>query len=87
MTAAAGGGLEQALADLLGELCVEWGFCLPPASHDRIVASRAITADEFAVAVLAWEGLDPEHEVAWRRKLRRRFIDRFGGSSVGATGR
>lgn len=72
------GSLERDLADLLGALCTEWGFCLPPADNARIAAARRLSADEFARQVLEAEGFDPEREHDWLRKLRTRFAERFG---------
>jgi hypothetical protein len=70
--------LEKMLGTLLDEMCLEWGFCLPPADRERIASSRSLTADEFAAEVLRAEGFDPEYELSWYRKVRQRFIDRFG---------
>jgi hypothetical protein len=79
--------LEKRLSDLLTALCVEWGFCIPPDDFDRIASSQHLTADEFATEVLKAEGFDhPEYELRWHRKIKRRFIDRFG-EAASADGR
>jgi hypothetical protein len=70
--------LEKELDALLTKLCIEWGFCIPPADFRRIATSRRLSADEFADEVLRAEGFDPEYELHWFRKIKRRFIDQFG---------
>ena len=70
---------EDALRYLLYDLCVEWGFCLPPDDAQKIAQSQIWSADEFALAVLRAEGFPvPESEKKWRRRLRQRFRDVFG---------
>jgi hypothetical protein len=48
------------LGDLLIDLCVGWGFCIPPADCVRLASSRHLTADEFATEVLLAEGFDAD---------------------------
>jgi len=64
----------------LDELCVDWGFCIPPGDIDRIAQSERLEADEFAAEVLRVEGMAPEHEAKWFRHIRQRFVERFGSS-------
>ncbi len=47
--------VERTLRYLLRDLCVEWGYCLPPAETERIATSTSITAKQFAEAVLRAE--------------------------------
>jgi hypothetical protein len=70
--------LEKGLCTLLSELCIEWGFCIPPADATRIIKRTHITADEFAAEVLRAEGMAPEREQTWVRRIKHRFTDRFG---------
>ena len=70
--------MEAALRYLLGDLCVEWGFCIHPEMHEKIAKSTSITADEFAVAVLEGDGMKAEYEAKWRKKIAGRFRERFG---------
>ena len=70
--------LEDRLSHLLSELCVDWGFCIPPAHAQRIASTKTLTADQFAHAVLTAEGFVPEHEVRRFEQIRQRFVDRFG---------
>ena len=76
--------LKKELYVLLDWLCVEWGFCIPPKDADRIAASENLDAAEFATEVLRAEGLDPEYELHWFRKIKRRFVEHFGSEAVSA---
>jgi len=73
-----GSSLEDRLSHLLYELCVDWGFCVPPADAQRIASTKILTADQFAYAVLTAEGLAAEHEMRKFEQIRQRFVDRFG---------
>jgi hypothetical protein len=44
---------------LLYELCVTLGFCLPPAERERLANCPPGTVRQFTDAVFAAEGLDP----------------------------
>ncbi|MCL1036279.1 hypothetical protein L2750_03830 [Shewanella submarina] len=68
----------RAVEYLLKDLCVEWGFCIPTSDAERIKAKEFIEADSFACEVLSAEGMNPEYEVQWRKKIRNRFIEQFG---------
>ena len=76
--------LETHLRFLLIDLCTDWGFCIPRSDSDRIANTQQITAEEFAAAVLTAEGMTPEYEKTWRRRIERRFIERFGASASAA---
>ena len=71
------GTLEEEMRILLGQLCTEWGFCIPPADIDELSGREKITASEFAKGVLDAEGLDSLTS-PWFKKIERRFIDTFG---------
>ena len=44
---------------LLYELCVDLGFCLPPAGQQRLESNPPADVDEFTEAVFREEGMDP----------------------------
>jgi hypothetical protein len=44
---------------LLGRLCADLGFCLPPDAQERLQQAPPATADDFTLAVFLAEGLDP----------------------------
>ena len=69
---------KKELRNLLAELCVDLGICLPPGENERIIAIRCINAEAFAKMVLRTEGLDPEVNVELFRQVKRRFTDKFG---------
>ena len=73
-----GSSLEDQLSHLLYELCVDWGFCIPPADAQRIVSTKPLTADQFAYAVLTAEGFVADCETRWFEQIRQRFVDMFG---------
>jgi hypothetical protein len=43
----------------LYELCLKYGYCLPPDAQDRLLANPPPTSEAFAEALLLAEGLDP----------------------------
>jgi hypothetical protein len=51
--------IERTLRYLLRDVCVTWGFCLPPADVDRIAQTPNLTAEQFAEEVLLAEGFEP----------------------------
>ncbi len=63
---------------LLNKLCADWGFCLSETAAQRIENTKEITADEFARRVLEAEGMNPEIDIHWRRKIREVFIETIG---------
>jgi hypothetical protein len=44
--------------------------------------SGRVTAKDFAVWVIEAEGLDPEHELEFRRRIADCFVRHMGASSV-----
>jgi hypothetical protein len=74
--------LERDLRLLLHDLCVDWGLCIPPVDQERIAHRKTVTAREFAIEVLRAEGLDPECERQWVRKIAGRFVQHFDAEEV-----
>lgn len=74
--------LDVQLRRLLDVLCVDLGFCIPPADAERIALSRHIEATDFAREVLKAEGFVPEYEKRSMRVIKGRFIERFGDSAT-----
>lgn len=70
--------LQRDLEFLLSDLCVEWGFCIPPVYAVKIAQSKELDGDEFAKAVLIAEGMNLEYEKQWYRRIRSRFETKFG---------
>lgn len=67
---------------LIGDLCGEWGFCNQLTAGDLVADGRTLTASEFGDAVLKAEGMDPELEIQWFRRIKRSFIDRYGCEAI-----
>ncbi|AZZ91825.1 hypothetical protein EUZ85_14235 [Hahella sp. KA22] len=72
--------MDKEIKNLLGKLCVDLGFCLPPIEQDRIASLGVWRADEFAKDVISSEGLNPEYEKKWLREIRNRFVAHFGSN-------
>ena len=67
-------GLDKPLTQhqvrcLLDELCIDLGFCLPPADAERLAKDHPLNAREFADAIYRAEGMDLETRDLglWRR--------------------
>jgi hypothetical protein len=65
---------------LLGDLCVQWGFCNRLLPDDLVCAGKTLTAVDFARAVLSAEGMNPDYEIRWLRAIRDSFVWRYGTS-------
>jgi len=77
--------MEGVIAKLLDELCVDWGLCIPFDEANKIKKSDYLEADAFACSVLTAERLDADIEIRWRRRIRHKFIERFGTNKLYAT--
>ena len=61
MSAQAGApNAPEEIEKLLSRLCIDLGFCLPPAEIERLKATQCTDARSFADEVFRAEGLDPE---------------------------
>lgn len=76
--------MERELRYLLYDLCVIWGFCIPPTDFERIAKQDQLDSEEFAKQVLIAEGMDPLEENEWYPKIAQRFIERFGSNQNSA---
>ncbi|UTW45409.1 hypothetical protein KFE80_00285 [bacterium SCSIO 12696] len=72
--------IDRNIDNLLGELCIKWGFCLPPKEHHRIASACSWDAESFARDVVESEGLNPEYEVGHVRSIRNKFIEVLGSN-------
>lgn len=70
--------MKSEIGNLLGDLCIELGFCLPPKEVDTILEKNHFTAEEFTKSVLIAEGMNPEMEIKHFRSIKRKFTDLFG---------
>lgn len=74
--------MERELGSFLADLCVKWGFCIPPDSCDQISKAAYYHADDFAHDLLEAEGMDTSFEYEWAKKISARFRIRFGGDEI-----
>jgi hypothetical protein len=72
--------MERELIYLLADLCIKWGFCLPPDDSERISQKDYYHAEEFALDVVTAEGLDGYSH--WTKKIENRFRERFGTDEI-----
>jgi hypothetical protein len=69
--------LERKIRYFLYDLCVDWGFCIPPEDADRIASMKCIAADKFAIEVMKAEGFTEIEGSEWAKKIAERFIEHF----------
>jgi len=67
---AEGSGVD--VQPLLDELCVDLGFCLPPAEQAKLCQAPPAGVDQFTDAVFDAEGLRPDDHKDLRRRVRER---------------
>jgi hypothetical protein len=60
---------------LLYDLCVKYGYCLPPGANRRLINSPPKTIDRFLDVVITIEGLDPR--ACDHRKEMRAIVERY----------
>lgn len=72
--------MERELIYLLTDLCVKWGFCIPPDAFERITKKDYYQADDFAMDVVEAEGMDGYSE--WVNRIAERFRKRFGTDEI-----
>jgi len=74
--------MERELNYFLYDLCVKWGFCIPPEEHNEISKSEYYNAEDFACDVIEAEGMNAEHESKWVKKISNKFRERFGTNEI-----
>ncbi|MDN5204605.1 hypothetical protein QQ008_24650 [Fulvivirgaceae bacterium BMA10] len=77
--------MERELNYLLADLCIKWGFCIPSDSRRDISKAEYYHARDFAKDVVEAEGMNPEHETRWVRKISDKFKERFGGIEINSS--
>ena len=68
--------MERELAYLLYDLCVNWGFCIPPVRAEELRKLMYLSAEEFAINVVEAKGMNPEYESKWVRRITNKFRDK-----------
>ncbi len=72
--------LVDDLEILLSDLCTEWDFCSQISAVDLVAHGKTLRALDFTNAVLAAEGMNPKNDVNWARRIKRKFVQRYGQS-------
>lgn len=72
---------------LLNDLCVQLGYCLPPEEQREIVANPPTSVDALTDAVIVAEGLDPVLLATEQRQEVRRVVAAAFGEPVRPSGR
>lgn len=72
--------MERELIYLLADLCVKWGFCIPPNSIEQISKMECYNDRDFATDVVEAEGLDGYS--SWVNRIAERFKERFGTNEI-----
>jgi hypothetical protein len=69
--------LVLAVEQMLYDLCVTGGYCLPPSAQEALLSAPPATVEAFTDAVLAAEGLDPELANREQRRALQAAIQRW----------
>ena len=77
--------MEREVTCLLYDLCVKWGFCIPPDRAEEISKRSSLSDMEFASSVLEAEEMNPQYEPAWFRRIAERFRERFGAPEISSS--
>ena len=72
--------MERELVYLLYDLCVKWGFCIPPEDFEQISKMDYYHAEDFAEDVVKAEGM--EGYTSWTSRISERFKERFGSDEI-----
>ena len=70
--------LAEDLDILLGELCSEWDFCSDLTGAEMVKDGKMLTSKRFTDMVLAAEGMEQNAKSNWHRRIKRRFVQRYG---------
>lgn len=73
--------MSYKIEQLLDSLCLDLGFCIPPDDKKRIIDVKDWKADDFACQVIKAEGMNPDYEKQWRKKISIRFIEHLGANA------
>lgn len=65
---------------LLNALCDEWNFCAGVRGSDLVQGAKPLTSKRFTDAVLDAETELPGNRASWERRVKRRFVQRYGHS-------
>lgn len=72
--------LVDDLEIFISDLCTEWDFCGGVSAEDLIANGKTLRSLDFINAVLIAEGMNPKTSVNWGRRIKRKFVQRYGQS-------
>lgn len=70
--------LAEDLNVLLDDLCSEWDFCAGVRAADILDGAKILTSKVFTDAVLDAEPELPGPRAVWERRIKRKFVQRYG---------
>jgi len=71
--------LEQDLNILLEQLCADWDFCAGVTGADLLKdKKKPLTSKTFTDTVILAEGMKLEDAHQWQRRIKRKFVQRYG---------
>lgn len=77
-----GSEITDILEAFLHEICVEYGFCLPPETKREMVRSPEATATLFVARVFEEEGLRADEFEPHYTNLHNLLVSRLGGEGI-----
>ena len=72
------GNLAEDLDVFLAELCEDWGFCAGVTGEQLVKTNPLVTPKRFTDTVILAEGMKLNDEANWVRRIKRRFVQRYG---------
>lgn len=70
--------LAEDINILLDDLCREWDFCAGVRAADLLQGTKPLTSKKFTDAVLDAETVLPGPRAGWERRIKRKFVQRYG---------
>ncbi|MEP1230112.1 MAG: hypothetical protein ABJG88_05510 [Litorimonas sp.] len=70
--------LEADLDILLSDLCQEWDFCAGVTAKQLLAGGKPLTSKKFTDTVILTEGMALADETNWIRRIKRKFVQRYG---------
>lgn len=70
--------LEADLDILLSDMCTEWNLCAGVTAKDLLKDGKPLTSKRFTETLLLAEGLKLEDEGNAMRRVKRKFVQRYG---------
>ncbi|MEP6342310.1 MAG: hypothetical protein ABJ275_03270 [Maricaulaceae bacterium] len=72
------GSLAEDLDVFLAELCEDWDFCAGVTGEQLVKTNALLTPKRFTDTVILAEGMKLADEANWVRRIKRRFVQRYG---------